>query len=85
MQKFAAKKFSPFSSKVGRLFPKTAFFSKKWALFSMKFSRNSEARAEFLIVIFGEFPKVEILEKTSKNGRILVKSHPEISRNLCIN
>jgi hypothetical protein len=29
MQKFAAKKFSPFSSKVGRLFPKTAFFSKK--------------------------------------------------------
>jgi hypothetical protein len=39
----------------------------------MKFSRNSEARADFLIVIFGEFPKGEILEKTSKNGRILRK------------
>jgi hypothetical protein len=51
----------------------------------MKFSRNSEARADFLIVIFGVFPKGEILEKTSKNGRILWKSHPEILRNLCIN
>jgi hypothetical protein len=51
----------------------------------MKFSRNSEARPEFLSVIFGVFPKGEILEKTSKNGRILRKSHPEISSNLCIN
>jgi hypothetical protein len=51
----------------------------------MKFSRNSEASPDFLIVIFGAFPKGEILEKTSKNGRILVKSHPKILRNLCIN
>jgi len=29
----------------------------------MKFSRNSEAGADFLIVIFGELPKGEILEK----------------------
>jgi len=51
----------------------------------MKFSRNSEAGPHFLIVIFGVFPKGEILEKTSKNGRILEKSHPENLRNLCIN
>jgi hypothetical protein len=51
----------------------------------MKFSRNSEAGADFLLVIFGELPKGEILEKTSKNGRILTKSHPENLRNLCIN
>jgi hypothetical protein len=36
------------------------------------------SRAVFLIVIFGELPKGEILEKTSKNGRILKKSHPKI-------
>jgi hypothetical protein len=34
--------------------------------FSMKFSRNSEAGPVFLIVIFVELPKGEILEKTSK-------------------
>jgi hypothetical protein len=79
------KKFSPFSGKVDQLFSKTAFFAEKCPLFSMKFSRNSEAGADFLIVIFGEFPKGEILEKTSKNGRNLTKSHPEILRNLCIN
>jgi hypothetical protein len=32
----------------------------------MKFSRNSEARPEFLIVIFGELPKGEILEKNTE-------------------
>jgi hypothetical protein len=51
----------------------------------MKFSRNSEAEADFLIVIFSELPKGEILEKTSKNGRNLTKSYPQNSRNLCIN
>jgi hypothetical protein len=79
------KFFSPFSGKVGQLFPKTAFFVKKCPLFSRKFSRNSEASPDFLLVIFGELPKGEILEKTSKNGRILGKSHPQNSRNLCIN
>jgi hypothetical protein len=44
----------------------------------MKFSRNSEASPDFLVVIFGVLPKVGILEKTLKNGRILRKSHPEI-------
>jgi hypothetical protein len=66
MQKIAAKFSRLFSGKVGRLFSKTAFFREKCLLFSMKFSRNSEANLDFLIVIFGELPKGEILEKTSK-------------------
>jgi hypothetical protein len=30
-------------------------------------------------------PKGRSSRKTSKNGRILTKSHPKILRNLCIN
>jgi hypothetical protein len=85
MQKICTKNSRLFSGKVGRLFPKTAFFFKKCPLFSMKFSINSEAGPDFLIVIFGVLPKGEILEKTTKNGRNLAKSHPKNSRNLCIN
>jgi hypothetical protein len=85
MQKIAANFSRLFLVRSASFFQKQRFFVKKCLLFSMKFSRNSEAGPDFLIVIFGVFPKGEILEKTSKNGRILRNRIPKISRNLCIN
>jgi hypothetical protein len=85
MQKFAANFSRLFLVRSVSFFQKQRFLWKNDLFFSMKFSRNSEAGPHFLIVIFGELPKGEILEKTPKNGRNLTKSHPQNSRNLCIN
>jgi hypothetical protein len=85
MQKFETNFSRLFLVRAVSFSPKQRFSRKKRALFSMKFSRNSKAGPHFLIVIFGVLPKGEILEKNVKNGRNLTKSHPQISRNLCIN
>jgi hypothetical protein len=85
MQKFATNFSRLFLVRSASFSPKQRFLWKTDLFFLMKFSRNSEARPHFLIVIFGELPKGEILEKTPKNGRNLTKSHPKNLRNLCIN